>query len=141
MKGYCLICEAEIEVQMCCSGRDCGCMGQPIDPPICSDKCYGIWEAKMKKICFINKYFKQEDYLELANDWSELKIAIGNPHIQDTILTQEFKNDFNESGFSEFEIYINWVPQFEPLYGFGMKEKRRDYNDTITFKSKQNGAG
>lgn len=25
--------------QMCCSGRDCGCMGRPIDPVICSKEC------------------------------------------------------------------------------------------------------
>lgn len=26
--------------QMCCSGYECGCMGQPIDPVVCSDNCY-----------------------------------------------------------------------------------------------------
>ena len=40
MKGYCEICGKEIEVAMCCSGRECGCMGQPIDPPACSEECY-----------------------------------------------------------------------------------------------------
>jgi predicted nucleic acid-binding Zn ribbon protein len=39
-KGYCQICSTEIEVQMCCSGHECVCMGQPIDPPVCSDDCY-----------------------------------------------------------------------------------------------------
>lgn len=39
-KGYCAICGEEIEVRMCCSGRDCGCLGLPIDPPVCSDECY-----------------------------------------------------------------------------------------------------
>lgn len=24
----------------CCSGRDCGCMGRPIEPIVCSKKCY-----------------------------------------------------------------------------------------------------
>ena len=28
------------EPQMCCSGRDCGCHGMPIDPIICSEHCY-----------------------------------------------------------------------------------------------------
>lgn len=45
MTGYCLICGKEIEVRACCSGRDCGCMGQPIDPPVCNSECYDIWEA------------------------------------------------------------------------------------------------
>ena len=41
MNGYCKICEKEIEVKMCCNGSDCGCLGLPIDPPICtSDKCW-----------------------------------------------------------------------------------------------------
>ena len=40
MKGYCQICGTEIEVQMCCSAYDCGCMGQPVEPPVCSEKCF-----------------------------------------------------------------------------------------------------
>lgn len=27
-------------VQMCCDGRECGCMGQPVEPIICSVECY-----------------------------------------------------------------------------------------------------
>ena len=34
-EGYCEICDCKIEVQICCSGFECGCMGQPIEPPIC----------------------------------------------------------------------------------------------------------
>lgn len=31
-------CKEEIpEPVMCCSGRDCGCLGQPIDPPYCPE--------------------------------------------------------------------------------------------------------
>ena len=40
MKGYCMVCDKEIEVQMCCDGRECGCLGKPVSPPICSDLCY-----------------------------------------------------------------------------------------------------
>lgn len=28
------------EPQMCCSGRDCGCMGMPTEPIICSRRCW-----------------------------------------------------------------------------------------------------
>jgi hypothetical protein len=28
------------EPKVCCSGQDCGCLGQPIDPIVCSEKCY-----------------------------------------------------------------------------------------------------
>lgn len=41
-KHYCWNehCQNEIpEPVGCCSGRDCGCMGQPIDPPFCSKQC------------------------------------------------------------------------------------------------------
>lgn len=39
MKAGCVICENEIEVTMCCSGRDCGCMGMPTEMPVCSVEC------------------------------------------------------------------------------------------------------
>jgi hypothetical protein len=39
----CMVCGTKFmgpEPRMCCSGRDCGCMGLPIDPIICSEECY-----------------------------------------------------------------------------------------------------
>lgn len=40
----CIICGKELnyEPQRCCSGRDCGCGGGPIDPPVCSEECFDI---------------------------------------------------------------------------------------------------
>ena len=49
MKGYCEICGNEIEIRMCCSSFDCGCMGLPIDPPVCSTKCYDAYMKKIKE--------------------------------------------------------------------------------------------
>lgn len=46
MKSSCSICDVEIEVQMCCSGHQCGCMGMPVDPPVCSEKCYDAYMNK-----------------------------------------------------------------------------------------------
>lgn len=46
----CLICTKPVldfVPKYCCNGLDCGCMGLPIEPCICSDKC---WEALMKGI-------------------------------------------------------------------------------------------
>lgn len=40
MKGECIVCGIEIDVEICCSGKDCGCMGMPTEPPVCSDMCY-----------------------------------------------------------------------------------------------------
>lgn len=43
VKLNCMVCGTEFmgaEPVMCCSGRDCGCMGLPIDPIVCSNECY-----------------------------------------------------------------------------------------------------
>lgn len=40
---FCMVCGKEFlgeEPKMCCSGRECGCMGMPIEPVVCSDECY-----------------------------------------------------------------------------------------------------
>ncbi len=34
---------------MCCSGIDCGCMGRPIDPVVCSQGCYDKMINRYKK--------------------------------------------------------------------------------------------
>lgn len=42
----CEICDKEIpdyDPQMCCNGHMCGCMGQPNNPPVCSDECYEVF--------------------------------------------------------------------------------------------------
>ncbi|RJE88606.1 hypothetical protein D3P07_11465 [Paenibacillus sp. 1011MAR3C5] len=38
----CIVCDAQVydyEPQMCCDGRECGCMGKPLEPPLCSTEC------------------------------------------------------------------------------------------------------
>ena len=32
--------------QMCCSGRECGCIGLPTNPPFCNPECYSIYKLK-----------------------------------------------------------------------------------------------
>jgi hypothetical protein len=66
MKGNCIVCNEEIEVQMCCSGRDCGCMGQPIEPPVCSDKCY---DELMNNL---DKYYPKNEQVQKFVDTGEL---------------------------------------------------------------------
>jgi len=39
----CIVCHKpvpEYVPQYCCNGQDCLCKGLPIEPPICSDKCW-----------------------------------------------------------------------------------------------------
>ncbi len=47
----CMSCGEEFygeEPKMCCSGRECGCMGLPIEPVVCSNKCYELVMNKNK---------------------------------------------------------------------------------------------
>lgn len=43
-KYDCMVCGKELPETytpaMCCDGRECGCMGQPTNPPVCSADCY-----------------------------------------------------------------------------------------------------
>jgi DNA-directed RNA polymerase subunit RPC12/RpoP len=50
MESNCAICDTEIEVEMCCSGYMCGCMGMPVDPPVCSDECYDKYMDNRDKV-------------------------------------------------------------------------------------------
>jgi len=48
----CMVCGKEFKVEkpkMCCSGTDCGCMGFPIDPVVCSDECFISLKTKTSK--------------------------------------------------------------------------------------------
>lgn len=40
---YCVACDKPLSFvpRTCCGGHECDCMGQPIDPPVCSNECYG----------------------------------------------------------------------------------------------------
>ena len=39
----CQVCQSEFkgeEPMRCCSSKECGCLGMPIDPIVCSEECY-----------------------------------------------------------------------------------------------------
>ena len=39
---HCVVCGKEVEDYepvYCCNGDECGCMGQPVEPCVCSRKC------------------------------------------------------------------------------------------------------
>lgn len=47
----CMVCGTDYmgeEPKRCCSGRECGCMGMPIEPLVCSEECYN---KLMKRNC------------------------------------------------------------------------------------------
>jgi len=78
MKGSCDICGTDIEVTLCCSGHECGCMGLPVEPPVCSEECYDKLMNKFKQYpdidfdAWLNKYGPEGLY-DIANKF--IKIA------------------------------------------------------------------
>jgi hypothetical protein len=61
----CMVCGEKFmgpEPKGCCSGRDCGCMGMPIDPIVCSKECYDHLTGNNKKDfdpCALVKYVRE----------------------------------------------------------------------------------
>lgn len=67
MKLSCMACNVRFEgeePQMCCSGIDCGCMGLPIEPVVCSDKCYDLVMNKHKPNITMTE---EQKFTDLAN--------------------------------------------------------------------------
>ena len=63
MISNCEICDKEIEVFICCSGYGCGCMGQPTEPPVCSNYCFDIWESRNENSILKLKIKERKDKL------------------------------------------------------------------------------
>ena len=52
--GSCVVCDKwvdDYDPKLCCSGFECGCMGQPTEPCVCSNGCWDVicadecWDA------------------------------------------------------------------------------------------------
>jgi len=80
MKGNCDICGKEIEVRMCCDGKNCGCMGMPIDPPVCSYRCYQYFKRKyLPRHQYTFEKNKYKGSRGLLKDWNTT-ISLTNPN-------------------------------------------------------------
>jgi hypothetical protein len=55
LNGNCEVCGKRIRIEMCCNGKDCGCMGLPVDPPVCSNVCYKIFNKRYNTGLIKNK--------------------------------------------------------------------------------------
>lgn len=96
MSSGCMICGGELgyEPQMCCSGRDCGCMGMPVDPPICSDECWARFAQinEMKGIIHGYSWIKVKRYVEPKEvsdptaivDWKYAYQSLNDHHTKET---------------------------------------------------------
>jgi hypothetical protein len=72
---YCMFCGEPFmgpEPKMCCSGRECVCMGMPTEPVVCSGECY---DKIMSGIRYIKEEFKVELNLNKKNE-NNLEIPI-----------------------------------------------------------------
>jgi hypothetical protein len=51
MSIKCVMCEKELdyEPEYCCNGEMCGCRGEPIDPPVCSNECSDAFMKEYEK--------------------------------------------------------------------------------------------
>ena len=63
MIGNCVTCGKEIEIHLCCYGKDCGCMGLPIEPPVCSNKCWDLYLMKLKEELKMKELKEQLNYI------------------------------------------------------------------------------
>lgn len=111
----CMVCHTEFigdEPQMCCSGRDCGCMGMPTDPIVCSTECYDKLTNRTKEtIINIDKpevegerdkqNYARIDFKNCGTDY-DYNICPWN-EVEDQIQIAEHAIvDANEADFEEF---------------------------------------
>ena len=94
--GICMVCGGDLgyEPQMCCSGRECGCMGMPVDPPICSKECYAKWELTREMEHIIRDYSwikvkKYQEPVEMVDpraiiDWKYAYQSLNDHHKKET---------------------------------------------------------
>lgn len=82
VKLNCMSCGTEFmseEPQMCCSGRECGCMGIPIDPIVCSEHCYySLPFLKDKYLVWIetSKELPSYPYYDNENKSNEIELIV-----------------------------------------------------------------
>lgn len=87
----CMSCNKEFfghDPQYCCNGNMCGCIGQPIEPVVCSEKCYHELVNKQieeRKAQDLRDWERAESFLQ--NGGATKKIRKGKP----THLTQKKK--------------------------------------------------
>ena len=68
MKGQCIVCNKETEVNMCCSKHICHCDGLS-EPPVCSEECYKelFINASQEKVSIYMDNFRKY-YPEINNE-------------------------------------------------------------------------
>jgi len=107
---YCQICDTFVEgfeYQGCCDGRECGCMGMPVEPCICSNKCWDMLMAKTGKIISEAPVVKTTYEVEYVDAHSGRIVSICFEDSTDVLVAlQAFYNEYedNFSHISTFKI-------------------------------------
>lgn len=112
MLSSCAMCDTEIEVQMCCSGYMCGCQGMPVDPPVCSNKCY-------------------DDYMDQRNKVKSKPVVV-----PDIIASFNKTSDIHERSYHallkyELKCHLREKSSLSPKKGETMKDYADRYGTTV----------
>lgn len=117
MKANCEVCGTEIDVIICCSGRECGCMGEPSEPPVCSDECYDEFMNK------INSQKGQPKVLLIGmQPIGKAGIIAKHPELADIEIIEEIPKSIHDSTMSELRnthipIEILSTPYIDAQFG------------------------
>jgi hypothetical protein len=115
----------------CCSGRDCGCMGMPIEPPIC-DECSGsdgIWNNIEKKL-EENKmnYTKTAELIKsVYHAYDEYEDTLTTINFHSALIKARLKLIVEPLEFHSFdEEYLNKRKEYWNNLSEELKEKHDD---------------
>lgn len=106
----CMSCGEEFEGPeplMCCSGRDCGCMGMPVDPIICSVKCYYKLPHMRNKKEQVKKD-RISEYGFILNNLIGTEFEIASAKAIRNIYINSFRFDDYDSHRKIKKKYLNW---------------------------------
>jgi hypothetical protein len=120
----CMVCNTEFEGPepvMCCSGRDCGCMGLPVDPIICSIKCYNNL-PHMKNQKEQAKTDRINEYGSILNNLIGTEFEIASAKAIRNIYINSFRIDDYHSRHKIKRKYLNWRNKVRVINKFKNKK-------------------
>lgn len=109
----CMVCGEQFigyEPKMCCSGDNCGCMGLPIDPVVCSDVCYGKgMNGGLKKEKLETPIVERE-----KSQW----VSVGDA----CAFSEYFRNNFDYYDCNSSGRVYKWIDLSKPITAMTMKQ-------------------
>lgn len=138
MKDYCCMTCGEpledYEPKMCCDGRECGCMGMPTEPPVCSSLCWDLY-VKSRDLRGILKGYgwinvPQYTTVERSDDWEAEYKKLLQHHVKETTaiiyktreLAQELLDQLPEPAYNDPDLAVSDDRKREVLKEYGWSE-------------------